>query len=207
MPEFRNTTTIETPLGLVKVESLVSADELVEDQVSLTVARFEPSLPEGMVVQKCTAVLLVIEGLVELEKFHFGLSFECKVPGYPDMGQYLSALEWRRDGKLIVIGTEDGEGLAQRIPKLSYLEFEEKDAVDLTSHSMTLNLSDLPILMRPSFHFIIAENPDPEPIGLSAWFAVDEGHKNLLKLCNQGPPDPPRQSPPHSRLTYPRTPI
>jgi len=55
---------------------------------------------------------------------------------------------------------------------------------------MTLKLNALPVLVRPSFNFIVAENADPEPVEISALFAVDQGHNNLLKLRNQSPTDP-----------------
>jgi hypothetical protein len=177
LPDFTNGLIVETRMGQIKVVSHISSDGITEEKISLSAIDFKPKLPTGMSVKKCTAVILIIEGLVEIQKLSLKLSIENKVLGHPCMGQCLDAQEWKDNGKLVVIGSEDGEALGNRFPKLG---FEDKVVVSFSDSSLTLNLDNLSELKRPSFHFIIAENDDPELVEASAWFAVDQSHSYLL---------------------------
>jgi len=138
----------------------------------------EPKLPPGQNVRNCTAVLLTFNGLVEIQNLQFSLTIASKVPGSSCTGQYLDAQEWSDGGELVIIGTEDSEALLHRIPKL---RDENIEIVDFTEHSLTLKLKDLPEPRKPSFHFIIAENDDPELVECSAWFSVDQNHNYILE--------------------------
>ncbi len=46
------------------------------------------------------------------------LLIDSEVTGHPCTGQCLDAQEWSDGTNLVVIGTEDGEGLSYRFPKL-----------------------------------------------------------------------------------------
>jgi hypothetical protein len=60
--------------------------------------------------------------------------------------------------------------------------FADIAVVDFAPHVMTHKPDHLRGLRRASFHFIVAENPDPEPMDSSAWLAVDQPHEGLLRL-------------------------
>ncbi|WP_215264281.1 hypothetical protein [Epibacterium ulvae] len=156
---------------------MLNVADLSRNQISFRATGFLPQLPPGMSVKRCTLLLLVVEAFVELEEVSFDLTFSTKAVGAPCTGQCLDAQEWSDNGKLVVIGTEDGEALSYRFPQIG---LEDKAVVELSDRSMTLRLADLGKRNRPSFHFIIAENDDPEPVESSAWFAVDQAHEFLL---------------------------
>ena len=130
-----------------------------------------------MSVKKCTLLRLVVEGLVELEEVILNLTLNATVVGEPCTGQCLDAQEWSENGNLVVIGTEDGEALSYRYPGLG---LEDQVVVEMSPKAMKLRLRQLGMPMRPSFHFIIAENDDPEPVESSAWFAVDQSHDFVI---------------------------
>jgi len=50
------------------------------------------------------------------------------------------------------------------------------------TNAMKLGLSDVSLTEKLSFHFMIAENSNPEPIECSTWYAVDFPHKSILAL-------------------------
>ncbi|NNE88328.1 MAG: hypothetical protein HKN27_09660 [Silicimonas sp.] len=164
-------------MGVVRAHVLAVADNLVEDQISFRAFHFTPKLPPGMTVRSCTAVILAFDELVEISKLSFGLSVDRQALG-PCSGQYLDAQEWSCKGDLLVIGTEDGEALNLRFPRM---DCEDEAVVSYTHKTLALNLTAMPYLNRPSFHFIIAENDNPEPVDASAWFAVDQNHDYLVR--------------------------
>ncbi|MCP4406562.1 MAG: hypothetical protein GY807_02140 [Gammaproteobacteria bacterium] len=168
---------VSTELGQISVVSTVVAHDLVESAVSLRAVTFDPKLPADMSVRKCTAILLAIDGRPELERVSLSLTLQNELQGDPCTGQCLDAQEWSDGENLVVIGTEDGEALDIRYPKLG---FYDSRIVSYAENSLTLQLNGLPKLNRPSYHFIIAENEDPEPVESSAWFAVDQNHQFLL---------------------------
>ncbi|WP_118138417.1 hypothetical protein [Oceanicella sp. SM1341] len=84
-----------------------------------------------------------------------------------------------RRGEPVVIGTEDSLALEARYPGMG---FAETRVVEFAPRAMTLDLDHGRIPDGASFHFIVAGNPDPEPVDASAWFAVDQPHEALLRL-------------------------
>jgi hypothetical protein len=174
---FSKNLEVRTAIGLVRATASFGAALLSSDSVTFRAINFEPPLPPGMSVQKCTLLLLVVEGLVDIEALSLNLTLESKAIASPCLGECLDAQEWSENGKLVVIGTEDGAALSHRFPGIG---LEDKVVVELSDHSMTLQLYKLGQRKNPSFHFIIAENEDPEPVEPSAWFAVDQAHEFLL---------------------------
>jgi hypothetical protein len=168
---------VSTEIGLVRATASIGAAFLSADKITFEAINLEPRLPLGMSVQKCTLILLVVEGLVDIEALSLNLTLENKAIASPCLGECLDAQEWSENGKLVVIGTEDGAALSHRFPEIG---LEDKIVVELPDHSMTLRLQELGKRKNPSFHFIIAENEDPEPVEPSAWFAVDQAHVFLL---------------------------
>ncbi|MEO4041152.1 hypothetical protein AAFN47_06040 [Hoeflea sp. CAU 1731] len=178
MTEIFMQTTVETQLGRVAASAQLISPDLAEEAVSLKVVPFKPKLPPGMSVRTCTAILLVIDGSVEIERLSFGLTLESPLQGDLNPGQHLVAEKWADGANLVMIGTEDGEALDLRFPILGFTE--DTPVITCTAHAMTLELTGLPKLDNPSFHFVIAEKEDPKPFDASAWFAVDQNHRFLL---------------------------
>lgn len=131
-----------------------------------------------MTIRSCKAILFSVDANSELEELILSISIESKVPGTACTGQFLDAMEWNDQGKLVVIGTEDSEALLHRYPELSADNIE---IVDFTKQSMTVSLKNLPKLQHLSIHFIVAENGHPEPAVNSALFAVEQDHSRVLE--------------------------
>ncbi|MEM6497945.1 MAG: hypothetical protein AAF709_14635 [Pseudomonadota bacterium] len=169
---------VETELGRIEAVFSVTAPDLARNQISFCAIPFDPKLPADMRVRKCTAVLLAIDGLVLLEEVSLSLKLITTTVGAACTGQCLDAQEWSENGNLVVIGTEDGEALSCRYPGLG---LEDQVTTELSDRSMILRLRKLGLHNCPSFHFVVAENDDPEPIDASAWFAVDQNHDFVLQ--------------------------
>lgn len=86
-------------------------------EVSLDLRTFEPrlSLPAGMSVLRCRAVVLRVTSQVDIA----GLRWSCESPpsvvGSPCSGEGLDAQEWEVGSRLVVVGTEDEDVLASRL--------------------------------------------------------------------------------------------
>lgn len=178
MPVYARELSVETGIGVARITAFVSAHDLTDEQISFKAFEFEPDLPDGYEVRKCTAILLVVEGLIALGEVKMDLSIETKALASPCSGQGLDALEWGENGYSVTVGTEDEECLNHRFPGL---ELKNKLAIEYGEHSMKLRLSNLGRCRNPSFHFILAENDDPETVVASSWYAVDQPHSLLLK--------------------------
>ncbi|HAT85984.1 hypothetical protein [Cohaesibacter gelatinilyticus] len=178
MPEFARDLSVETGIGVARITGSVSAHDLTDEQISFKAFEFEPNLPEGYDVRKCSAILLVVEGLIALDEVKMDLSIETKALASPCSGQGLDALEWGENGCSVTVGTEDEECLSHRFPGL---KLKNKLAIEYGEQSMKLRLSNLGRCRSPSFHFILAENDDPETVEASSWYAVDQPHSLLLE--------------------------
>lgn len=167
----------ETAIGEFVVTALVMSNGSRRPKVVLEEREPKPPLPEGMRVQRCRAALLSVqnaEPMSRLSRIDFKIALSSGVSGDPCTGQGLDAQEWSKDGNLVVVGTEDGEWLNARLP---ILRCEDLAVVKYSPTSLALELENLPVCKNLSFHFVIAENPDPEPVDCSTWFAVDCPHQ------------------------------
>lgn len=130
-----------------------------------------------MSVRRCRAALLSVYSEEIITHFRFSIALHADSVGHPCTGQGLEAIEWSSGGHLVVVGTEDGEYLRNRIRGLESSDF---DNFMYTPTELILDLWGLPTGESLSFHFVIAENPDPEPVEASAWYAVDCAHQQIL---------------------------
>lgn len=178
MSEFARDLSVETGIGVARITAFVSGQNLTDEQISFKAFEFEPDLPDGYEVKKCTAILLVVEGLIALDEVKMDLSIETKALASACSGQGLDALEWGENGCSVTVGTEDDERLYRRFPGM---DLKNTLAIEYGEHSMKLRLSNLARCRNPSFHFLLAENDDPETVEASSWYAVDQPHSLLLE--------------------------
>lgn len=179
MIELRQNLILPTQLGPLYFEAHVAGPSLVESNISLRRLGFAPMLPSGMSTSACTAVLLQVEPDVAVETIWLRAKLATEAVASACTGEHLDAQEWSDGHNLVVIGTEDGAALHVRYPSMGFADIA---VVDFAPHAMTLKLDHLRGLRGASFHFIVAENPDPEPVESSAWFAVDQPHEGLLRM-------------------------
>ena len=167
---------LDTALGAF---SFTAACDHRAGGVSLDLQTFEPrlSLPAGMSVLGCRAVMLRVRTRVEVA----GLRWSCESPpgvaGSPCSGEGLDAQEWAAGNRLVVVGTEDVEALASR---LGFPHLDPRGSLTCYSpQKLELEIPRIPASADFGLHFIIAENTSPEPVDASAWFAVDIPHERL----------------------------
>jgi hypothetical protein len=157
----------------------VAACEHRPGEVSLDLKTFEPrlSLPQGMSVLACRAVVLRVSTHVEVAALRWSCESPPNVPGSPCSGQYLDAQEWQAGDRLVVVGTEDEEALANR---LGFLQLDPNASLARYSpQKLEMTIPRIPASAAFGLHFILAENTSPEPEDASAWFAVDIPHKDV----------------------------
>ena len=81
----------------------------------------------------------------------------------------------------MAVGTEDGEALEARLPHCG-LSIDGDPFVATRAHvdGLEVLIPKVEVGTAITLHFIVAENPFPEPVALSTWFAVDLNHANVL---------------------------
>jgi hypothetical protein len=158
---------------------LVAACDRRPGEVSLDVRTFEPrlSLPSGMSVFRCRAVVLRVTSQVDIA----GLRWSCESPpgvvGSPCSGEGLDAQEWEAGNRMVVVGTEDEDALASRLGLRP--QEPHRGWVRYSPRKLEVTIPWVPASAAFGLHFIVAENTSPEPIEASAWFAVDIQHEQL----------------------------
>jgi hypothetical protein len=139
-----------------------------------------PRLPPGMSVLACRAVVLRVECTQAIRSLRFRMQCETDVAGSPCTGERLEAQEWETASHILVVGTEDAEALTTRMSFLGLGAYDE--IVKYDSNSMEIQLESIPPRQHISLHYIIAENPFPEPSETSAWCAVEMPHRYLTSV-------------------------
>jgi hypothetical protein len=167
---------LDTALGPFLFEAV--CDQRPGD-VSLDLKTFEPrlSLPPRMSVQRCRAVVLQVTTRVDVRHLRWACESPPGVAGSPCCGEDLNAQEWEALGHLVVVGTEDEEALARRLGFLRDLSLPS--LAHFSPQKLETRLPHVPASAAFGLHFVLAENPSPEPAEMSAWFAVDIPHDRL----------------------------
>ena len=179
-PISTSNTNIETPLGVLSFG--VSSTEGDLSNVKITPCEIEPTLPEGMHVEKCIAIIMQCTSSKPLKKINFSCSWlELKEKGYPCSGEGLEAWEWEHNETTLTIGTEDDEFLNSRI-KQNNLTVENY-SISMNNNTILIEINEFPINNELSLHYVIAWNSLPETTNDSCWFAVDTPHEKLLTIC------------------------
>jgi len=172
---------LETPIGsLVFACSFGDSAPAQIQDVAYEVFPIRVNLPEGMEVERVTAVLVKI--FPELDWKDVRVGFRWREPfgilGSPSSGECLDAQYWEGNGFIVMVGTEDFDALSRRLPRLALVEWE--CPVIYHPNGIEVHLPLVPAGTITSLHFVVAVNPIPEPAECSAWFAVDVRHEVLL---------------------------
>lgn len=168
---------LDTRLGPLRIEANLTAGQISSDSLSLESAEFQPKLPKGMSVERCRAVLVRLIHPNAQFRLQLRAALSSEAVGKPCTGQCLEAMEWDSQGSLLIIGTEDADALHHRMPRLGVTL--DLIVAEYTPRGIELRLSGTTRDVPSTFHLIIAENPSPEPVPDSAWFAVDVPHQSL----------------------------
>ncbi len=171
---------VETSIGNIAfnieaMEGDISGAKIIE-------AEIEPSIPDGMAVERNIAVLFSVVSSVPIKALDFSCSW-VKYNGKGDScsGEGLDAWEWENDNQLVVIGTEDGDWLGSRLNLGSITR--ENYPVSIQNNCIHIEIEKYPENRELTLHFIISQNTLPEKVECSCWFAVDVVHSRVLEAC------------------------
>jgi hypothetical protein len=176
---MEHTRTLNTQLGkihfFVRSETILGQDADIEFRIF----DLEPNLPPGMSVRRVRAVLLQAYSKTGFEGLEYSCRFETNIEGGPESGERLDAISWGGKHDIVVVGTEDGEAISDRMP---WLEFhgDPLALVQYRKDGLTVPLKQIPAGVRIGLHYVVAENSNPEPLECAAWYAVDIRHTQLL---------------------------
>ena len=132
-------------------------------------------------MQSTVAVLLTVSPRMSTKRLHFRCRWLTPPAAQSDIdtGQHLESQAWGGDGHLVHIGTEDTEALEIRLPDC---RFDQAPPARCTDHPTYvadgINVT-VPYVKRGTtitLHYIVAENPLPEPVDASTGYAVDLAH-------------------------------
>jgi len=171
---------IDTPLGKLSFDVTTNSGDL--SRLKYKTCEVIPVLPDEMKVEKC---IVIIMSCLTLAPFK-NLSFHCKwlvlkEKGYACSGEGLDAWEWDNGNYTVTIGTEDSELLESRI---SIKGLNNKNySITMSDNNVSINLEEFPENTELTLHYIVAWNPEPEPVSDSCWFAVDQSHEKMLEIC------------------------
>jgi len=171
---------IETPLGQVAFEVTTNSGDL--SRLKYKCCEFVPVLPSEMSVEKCIVIIMRCSTLAPFRN----LSFHCKwknlqEKGYACSGEGLDAWEWGTDNYTVTVGTEDSDLLKSR---MNIKGLNNKNySVTMSDNKVSINLEEFPENTELTLHYIVAWNPEPEPVSNSCWFAVDQPHEKMQEIC------------------------
>jgi len=178
VPIISKSLSIDTALGILTFVVSIEGNDVSSENIILKTFPIKPNLPTGMNVRNCNAIL------IQLSKSNkpFGLTYsavlESNLNGTTCTGEHLDAIEWEDSQSILVVGTEDGEALKSRMPWWNNDTIESSASYETSflriNHAKALHPKEI------SVHFIIAENPTPEPEECSSWFAVDCEHSKIV---------------------------
>lgn len=169
---------LETLLGQLTVEVNLDGKGICPENLSIKLSEFHTELPEGMHVKRCRAVIISLESTALEFTISYKASLSIGCQGGACTGQGLEAIEWQDKGVLLVVGTDDAEELARRLPSLNLANYNSTASYE--EDAMEISLKVKPESRLTTFHLIVAENTSPELAQDSAWFAVNVSHKLVL---------------------------
>jgi len=178
---------LETPLGLLEFStSLEGTEQIYPSEVTYTVFEIEPDIPDGMAVQKLTAVLVKLTPQADRCNVRVGFRWleSLGIAGDPQSGERLDAQAWEGNGYIVTVGTEDYDALASRLSELGMKQ--ENYPVTYRPDGIDVVFPHIPRGVLVSLHFVVAVNKSPERAECSSWYAVDISHRKLLAAVVEG---------------------
>ncbi|MXV05668.1 hypothetical protein DYQ95_00680 [Xanthomonas sp. LMG 9002] len=137
-----------------------------------------------MSVTASIAVLITLFPPIALSDVRISALWQRQFPAdpRPTTGERLDALEWIDGNQIILLGTEDGDALAERLQAHGLDTNTYKHAYPLRyrPNGFDVLLPQVPAAASTTVHFIVAINAYPEPAEDSAWFAADVPHQRVL---------------------------
>jgi hypothetical protein len=173
---------VETPIGNLTFEAFADGVPLCAPVVSFRSGHVEPALPSGMSVAGSVGVLVALEPEITLQGVRIRATWEGAAGAVvsPTSGERLDAQEWVGQGHIVVLGTEDGEALADRLVEHG-LRLDPYP-VHYSPLGLEVVLPQVPAGSATTLHFVVAVNTHPEPVDCSAWFAADVPHERMYML-------------------------
>jgi len=171
---------VETPIGSLLFKFQASEGDLSSASVRASI--LEPYIPDGMTVEGCIAVLLRVNPTTPIRDLNFTCSWmNLSIDGSGCTGEALDAWEWEKNGKLVIVGTEDGDCLGSRLNIEE--QIQDNYPVTFLNNCIAINIQEFPESKDLTLHYIISWNSLPENIDSACWYAVDVAHKKVITAC------------------------
>jgi hypothetical protein len=188
-PSVNGPVDLTTALGTLGFDLVDESGELSAVEHMIDVFPFVPPDRDPMSVERATAVLLTLTPRRRTR----GLRFRCRwvtpppQSSYDDQDQFFVSWVWEGENRLVQVGTEDGDAIYGR--SLPFRSMLLRGASSKKSFRWWPEAShggiEIPIPRPPPQaatvrHFIVAENPSPEPSELAAFFAATSWLSDVL---------------------------
>lgn len=163
------------PFGDVSLSSVsvpALSGELLVQRVALT-----PSIPKAMDVDVVAGYRIEVQSPDPIHDFSFDIRLaRCQEKGEVNSGECLDAQSWKMGDGLLMIGTEDGEALQNRMP---WIDIRPRNyPIDYLADGFRLVLPYIAPKTVVGFHFVLSYNR-VESENDSEWFAVDIAYKDV----------------------------
>lgn len=174
---------LKTEIGGVSFLASASSPGASGVECRLQTFDFSADLFDEHSVKRCRAVVLHARSSGQIE-----ILFDCVVDtvlkGGNESGQGLYAQAWYQKSAYLLIGTDDEEALAARLPK-KVVELAKPNPVEYRPDGFRVRLSAIEGYSGVSLHYVVVENEYPEPKDCSSYFAASISHTALLRKANQ----------------------
>ena len=175
---------VETPIGNLRFVAYADGEPLGATVATFRCGVLEPILPLGMSVTRSVGVMVAVHPQVTMQNFQVRALWTEEPPtnASPSSGERLDAQEWVGGGHIVVLGTEDGEALEDRLTEHGLLP--DTYPVSNLPVGLEVTLPQVPAGFTTTLHFIVAINTHPEPVDCSAWFAADVPHERVHRVLS-----------------------
>lgn len=175
-----NEVLLNTPLGALSFRAQCDAGTI--GGAAITVHDWAPSLPNGMSVEGCKVIVFKYKPSEPLKKISFLCEWvDLNITGYSNSGEALDAWEWESDKHVVVVGTEDSDGLNSRLQIETEYMLEDWP-ISMKNNKISIRIAGLDVGRELTLHYVVAWNSLPEPKDSSCWFAVDVPHLEILEV-------------------------
>ena len=166
-----------TPVGNLQIAADVLG--LLQSAPIFEVFAYQPTLPPGMSVAACHAIVLSLPGADTDTEVRVSATLipMVSVDSGADTGEGLEAQSWQGENHLLLLGTEDSEYLKARLPNQVRVT---DSSFSYAHHSFSLEFTRCHGRVPIELLFLLAWNELPDPQDCSCWYAVNQGHAYVL---------------------------
>ena len=139
-------------------------------------------MDDHLAVEVVNAYIIDFVSNAPIQNFNFDVVFHgCATKGCAESGEHLDAQSWELPIGFLMIGTEDGDVLNERMPWIETTPRDQHYPVEYLDNGFRLSLPYVPPSTLVEFHFVLAYNT-VESDNVAEWIAVGIPHRRLFGL-------------------------